>query len=1130
MNRLFLIVITLMALVAAPSMQAQEHQKREMRTVWVATVSNIDWPQTRGSSATVIAQQKKQLTDMLDGFVMANMNGICLQVRPMADAFYPSSYEPWSSYLTGTRGKNPGWDPMAFAVEECHKRGLEFHAWVNPYRFSNSSGNDCNTAIDQEIKASGILMQVDNQMVFNPALQASRDRLLNVCREMIENYDIDGIIFDDYFYPGNGTPTNSSAPDYALWQQSGSGMTIANWRRANVNEMVRQMYEMVQEVRPGVKFGIGPAGVAGTASTSASQHGVTPCPTGSDWQYNQIYSDPLAWLEDGTIDYISPQLYWKCNHSTNPFGPLTQWWSYVANHFGRHHYASHNIYFMENTNTQADWDEIIQQIRYSRQYNLDNAPGVNFYSAKYINGPKCYGLANYLAQQIFIKPAIPPAMTWKEHTVYGAPADAVSNGTTLSWTGVSERAQIKYAVYAIPNNTVLEDIQSTQYGGIKSDYLIGLTYDTSYTLPTEYRDGYWYAVTIIDGWNNENTPAYINAPAGDAEEVTLRSPLGTILTQWQTTFSWTAAENATYTFQIASDYEFGNILISRSKISTTSVVMSLSSLQSSTTYYWRVITSQNGHFDKPSQYSTFTTAQRPFAPAATLLSPNDGAKIEDDFALEFSVDAAVTSSTVQVAADQNFEDLKLESSDVVERNGHLALDIQTGRLGKGTFYWRVITTANECDPGISAVRSFEITKISTGAYEPGYVIKRDIDTYEPIGDYTLTNRWVRSIKEEYDNIVFEGSGLMNRGFTVKDGHMLVVGRSEGASDADVYIDHYDVNTGERIKTVDVSDDVQALYYPGNDIFLDEAGNVLISNLILNISSQPIKIYQVDPDTGAATLRASLTASNTGTTRIDHCNVLGDVTSSRFYVFAAMSSGNQIIRWTVENGEVTATKVTRVNNFYPSSASNFGLAPRVYPVTENLVYVTGGSTQLTLYNMTSGSIADSFAYNTAIQPDGTEANGAAMFEFRDLNYLLYPCSDFRSGIGFKYALAVNPDDTDFAGFEQMWQFPAQGIGSLNSQTWDAPCLVTDGEHANEKNLYIYVPGNGMAAYTLSVANSYDMNRDGIVDVEDVNIVINVILKVESNVDYITRADINGSGITDVEDLNMLINYILNHGSN
>ena len=201
--------------------------------------------------------------------------------------------------VVGTRGTNPGWDPLAFAVEECHKRGIECHAWVNPYRYANGGPGTWNTPQDQALRDSGILLTYTNSSgttttVLNPGLPASRERIVNVCREMIENYDIDGIIFDDYFYP-SGIPTNSSAADYSLWQNSGTSLSFANWRRAQVNQMVADVYNMVQQVKPQVRFAIGPAGVAGTAATSASQHGVNPCPTGSDWQYSSLFSDPLAW-------------------------------------------------------------------------------------------------------------------------------------------------------------------------------------------------------------------------------------------------------------------------------------------------------------------------------------------------------------------------------------------------------------------------------------------------------------------------------------------------------------------------------------------------------------------------------------------------------------------------------------------------------------------------------------------------------------------------------------------------------------------------------------------------------------------------------------------------------------------
>ena len=700
------LTLLLAALLAtAVNVQADEGLKREMRTVWIATVSNIDWPQTRGTSATVQQKQKKQLTDLLDGFVKTNMNAVCLQVRPMADALYRSSYEPWSSYVSGTRGVDPGWDPLQFAVEECHKRGLEIHAWVNPYRFSNSSGNDCTTAQDKAMKESGLLMQVGSRIVFNPGLEASRQHVIKVCREMILNYDIDGIIFDDYFYPGDGTPTNSTAPDYQLWQQSGTSMNISDWRRANVNLMVREFYDMVQQTKPYVKFGIGPAGVAGTAATSAGKHGVDPCPTGSDWQYSQIYSDPLAWLEEGTIDYISPQLYWKTTHSTNPFGPLTKWWSYIAQHFGRHHYASHNIYFMASTNTLDDWKEVEKQINYSREYNLDGAPGVNFYSAKYINGPTCTGLGDYLAQNVFTTKSLTPAMTWKPKTEYAAPADARLASGTLKWTGV-EVALVKYSVYAIPTSVSMDDARSTLYGGFKSDYLLGVTYEPSYTLPADKRSGFWYAVCVVDGWGNEFEPALVNAPSGYADEVTLIAPVQGATVDWQQPFEWTQAEGATYRLTIATDPNFNQTVIDQEGITTCTPTIDLSALESHTTYYWRVTTSQNGRFDKQSAVESFTTGARPLAPTVTLVSPANEAELDDIFDIVCTSAPNVTSYRVQIATDPNFEQVKLITDEMGSRAGGSlrTIDLNPALLDKGTFYWRVLTQAPGCDDNASLAR------------------------------------------------------------------------------------------------------------------------------------------------------------------------------------------------------------------------------------------------------------------------------------------------------------------------------------------------------------------------------------------------------------------------------------------
>lgn len=508
---LFLLLMLTLGHVA----RAEEAQKRECRSAWIATVWRLDWPSTAGTSATVITQQKKNLTDMLDKLQAQNFNAVFFQVRSMCDAFYPSSYEPWSSYLTGTRGKNPGWNPLEFAIEECHKRGMQLHAWVNPYRFS--TGSNWTTAQDNALRNNGMLLAYTGSngtttTILNPGLASVRTHILNVCREIVSGYNVDGLVFDDYFYP-EGIPTTSAAEDYSLWQSAGSGMTFANWRRNNVNQMVSEVYAMIQEVKPEVRFGISPAGVAGA---SASQYGVSPCPRGSDWQYNGIFCDPLAWYNAGTVDYMSPQIYWTTTHSTNPFGPITQWWSGLAVHFGRHHYASHSISLLANNNTTANWADIVKQIKYSRQYNQDNAPGVVLYSAKNINGDNsgASGLGNYLLANVFQRKALMPALTWKNATAHSAPANLTLEGANLSWAAQTGTL-VKYAVYAIPASVTLEQATSAKFGGIMSDYLLDVTYLPQFEIPEAYQSGYWFAVSVLDGFNIEYEVATTLFKRGD---------------------------------------------------------------------------------------------------------------------------------------------------------------------------------------------------------------------------------------------------------------------------------------------------------------------------------------------------------------------------------------------------------------------------------------------------------------------------------------------------------------------------------------------------------------------------------------------------------------------------------------
>ena len=1118
-----LLALAFTAFVAL-TLWAQEAQKREMRTVWIATVSNIDWPQTRGTGTATINKQKKQLTDLLDGFVKANMNSVCLQVRPMADALYKSSYEPWSSYLTGTRGQDPGWDPLAFAVEECHKRGLEINAWVNPYRFSNSSGNDCTTAIDQNLKNSGILMQVGNRIVFNPALKASRDHLLKVCKEMIQNYDIDGIIFDDYFYPGGGTPEDSSAPDYQLYTQSNSGMSIGDWRRANVNQMVKDMWDMVQATKPYVKFSIGPAGVAGQRSTSATKHGVVPVDEycrASDWQYTTIYSDPLAWLEEGTIDYISPQLYWKTNHTTNPFGPLTNWWSYIAEHFGRHHYASHNIYFMEKTNTKADWDEILQQIRYSRQYNRQNAPGVNFYSAKYIDGPTCKGFADYLSQTLFTHKALEPAMPWHSKTNYDAPANLTYSGGTLSWTGVNKKL-VRYSVYAVPLTVTLDEAQSQAFDGIKSDYLVGVTYTPSFKLDASLQSGYWYAVCVVDGWNNEFAPAFYNLATEYADKVTLVSPIAGATATWNQQFAWTAADGATYELQISDDASFGNVLIQRKQITSNSATVDLGDLASGQTYYWRVATLQPNRLVMWSDAATFKAPVRTPAEAVALVSPANGASFDADFVFKFTPVTA-HSFKLQVSKTADFAHVAYETTDFATAGNQLSANCVVSVLGKGTFYWRVVSSRKYYSDKASEVRRFTITKVPIGELEPGYVMKQDIDAnaYDAVNGYRLTNKWVRSVKSEYGNINFENKGQLNRGFAVVGDTIYVSGRESASTTAPAYLYLYSADTGERIKRMSLGYEATVPYYPCNDVQTDHAGNLVISNLTLNVGTTPLVLLSVDKTTGALTKVASVTFSGLEESRIDHCAVAGDVKIGDFCVFACPRYSTKLLRWQFRGGKLASQQSVTMKGYAPSHATTSGIAPQLYAQDENIVYINGSGIYFTRYNFATGAIDGAFSTGSPMAPEGTNGNGGTAFTLGGAHYMLYPSGDFNSS--FNFNLVQNSTDTSFDGHQLMWCFPKRGLGNVNSDTWSAQCTAVP-VSATDAMLYLYVPGNGMAAYQLSKNVKFgDVNGDGIVDVSDVTALINMILGTTPA--DLKVADINADGILDVTDVTALINEIL-----
>ncbi|MFA6951352.1 MAG: family 10 glycosylhydrolase, partial [Lentimicrobiaceae bacterium] len=346
--------------------------KREVRSVWLSTVWRLDWPSTTVPAANGTNEatreaarnaQKSGLISVLDKLKAANFNTVFFQVRGMCDAFYNSPYEPWSQYLSSERGADPGWDPLAYLIQEAHTRGIEVHAWLNPYRYSTSAESHGNLPNDYATAYPDWLMDYgSSQKILNPGMPEVRKRITDIVADIITNYDVDGIVFDDYFYMSG---TKDVMDDQQFQQYNPNALSRGDWRRENVNQMIKDVQTRINSIKSYVTFGISPAGVAASDINVANKYGVDPSP-GSDWQYNGIYSDPLAWLSNGTIDYISPQLYWTIG-STSDYSKLSPWWAKVSNFFGRHFYSSNTSSFSST--------ELVNEININRDADLSGTTG-----------------------------------------------------------------------------------------------------------------------------------------------------------------------------------------------------------------------------------------------------------------------------------------------------------------------------------------------------------------------------------------------------------------------------------------------------------------------------------------------------------------------------------------------------------------------------------------------------------------------------------------------------------------------------------------------------------------------------------------------------------------------------------
>ena len=576
-------VLFIFALFAMWAIGQEPYPKREMRATWLTTVANIDWPlsYTVGEDA-----QKKELNALLDACVKFNMNTVLFHIRPACDALYKSNYEPWSSYLNNGRGVDPGWDPLQYCIDECHKRGLTCHGWINPYRYGKRggydwTGNDDTTQLNYKHTHPEWLLYYKNDIYLDPGQPEVLQQIKTVVGDIINNYDVDGILMDDYFYPYGGT-TNQDAASVAKYKPD--DMNVGDWRRQNVNKMIKAVYDTIQAVKPWVTFGVSPFGIWTTDSSVASKRGITlPYNITGGNMYAEIYCDPVAWLEEGTVDYLSPQLYWKIGGGQD-YKKLSKWWGDICNRFGKHFYSSMALYRYESGEFSAT--EIRNQLVYNRTVK-DGAPGAVFYNTRaWSNSSKLrVNLTKETAE--FYKLALPPAINWKPTQERVMVENLAINANTLSWTHAD--SDVHFAVYAIPNDSInLPHIYS------RGDMLVGVSYTNSFLLPAGITaTSHQIAVSVLDKYNNEYALRILGQTLGEPKATSGLLPADGYTRKLPFTFTWNEVPEAdSYIIQFAKDEAMTQIVFAQELTDTsfeTKLRKNLEYLPLGD-YYWRVKT------------------------------------------------------------------------------------------------------------------------------------------------------------------------------------------------------------------------------------------------------------------------------------------------------------------------------------------------------------------------------------------------------------------------------------------------------------------------------------------------------------------------------------------------------------
>ncbi|MBC2903474.1 glycoside hydrolase family 10 protein [Streptomyces cupreus] len=383
----------------ASAVPERRHLPGEMRGMWLATVANRDWPSEPGLSA---AAQRAELTAHLDTAVRRRLNTVIFQVRPTADALWPSPYEPWSAVLTGTQGKAPGWDPLGTAVREAHARGLELHAWFNPYRIANHADPTRLVASHPARRHPDWVVRHGGRLYYNPGLPEVRAFVQDAILDAVDKYPVDAVHFDDYFYPY--PLAGQTFDDDAAFDRHGGGFpSRAAWRRHNIDRLVAETSARIQEVRPGTRFGISPFGVWRNASTDSR---------GSDTRelqaYDDLYADTRKWVRANWIDYICPQLYWHIGFAAADYAVLLPWWAETVRGTATQLYVGEALYRAGDPAQGDAWQnpaELSRHLTLAKDH--PEARGHVFFAAREVAADPIRAMARVVADH-YRQPAMPP--------------------------------------------------------------------------------------------------------------------------------------------------------------------------------------------------------------------------------------------------------------------------------------------------------------------------------------------------------------------------------------------------------------------------------------------------------------------------------------------------------------------------------------------------------------------------------------------------------------------------------------------------------------------------------------------------------------------------------------------------